>query len=44
MSCHVCVKTGIRECDPEAVGVKCMICGFCEKEALREQIRVVTDE
>jgi hypothetical protein len=33
--CHVCKRTGIRECDPDASAVKCLICGFCEKEAAR---------
>jgi hypothetical protein len=39
MSCHICKRTGIRECDPQEAEVKCMVCGFCEKEALREQIK-----
>jgi hypothetical protein len=34
-TCHICVKTGIRECDPEAAEIKCVICGFCEAEKLR---------
>lgn len=31
-SCHICKRTGVRECDPEAAEIKCMLCGFCEAE------------
>jgi hypothetical protein len=36
-TCHVCCRTGIRECDPEAAEIKCVICGFCEGQKLREE-------
>jgi len=39
MSCHICKRTGIRECDPQAAEIKCVICGFCEQEALRDAIK-----
>lgn len=32
MSCHICVRTGEKTCDPEEANVKCMICGRCEAE------------
>lgn len=34
--CHVCKKTGIRECDPELAEIKCEICGYCKKEEKRD--------
>lgn len=37
--CHVCKRTGIRECDPATAEIKCTICGFCERQALREQFQ-----
>lgn len=39
MACHICVKTGIRTCDPEEAEIKCMLCGYCEREALKEAFR-----
>jgi hypothetical protein len=36
-ACHVCKRTGIRECDPEAAEIKCMLCGFCETERQRKE-------
>ena len=36
MSCHICKRTGIRECDPAAADIKCELCGFCEREAIKE--------
>ena len=35
MSCHVCVKTGIRACGEDAED-RCEICGVCSAEAERE--------
>lgn len=39
MSCHICIRTGIRECDPAAAEIKCELCGFCEREALRKELK-----
>jgi hypothetical protein len=36
-TCHICVKTGIRECDPEAAEIKCLICNFCNTERQRKE-------
>lgn len=35
--CHICKRTGIRECDPHEAEIKCMICGFCSKEDERQK-------
>ena len=37
MACFICKRTGIRECDPKAAEIQCMICGFCEREKEREE-------
>lgn len=42
--CHICKRTGIRECNPEEAEIKCTICGFCEREALREAVRDEREE
>ena len=34
MSCHICVRTGERTCDLEEAELKCVICGWCGREAL----------
>jgi hypothetical protein len=39
MSCHVCKRTGVRTCNSDEAEIKCTICGFCEREALREVIK-----
>jgi hypothetical protein len=39
MSCHICSRTGIRTCDAEEAEMKCHICGFCEREAVKEAAR-----
>jgi hypothetical protein len=36
MSCHICERTGIRECDPQAAEIKCMVCGWCLAHAAVE--------
>lgn len=36
MSCHTCKRTGIRECNPAEAEVKCMVCGFCEREYVKK--------
>ena len=37
MACHICIKTGVRECDPHAAEDKCMICNFCANEKARKE-------
>lgn len=39
MSCHICVRTGERTCDPQEAEIKCLICGFCERQALKEEFK-----
>ena len=39
MSCHICVKTGARTCDPQEAEMKCMICGHCEREAIKDEFK-----
>jgi hypothetical protein len=34
-ACHVCKRTGERTCDAEEAEVKCMVCGWCEREAVK---------
>lgn len=40
-TCHVCRRTGIRECDYELAELKCEICGFCKAEKLRKEREVL---
>ena len=35
MACHICKRTGVRTCDPYEADIKCLICGFCNKENIR---------
>jgi hypothetical protein len=50
MTGHICKRTGIRESESETAEIKCTICGFCEREAVREEfenpprVRDTTDE
>ena len=32
MTCHICRRTGIRTCNEEEAEIKCLLCGFCDKE------------
>lgn len=38
-SCHICKRTGVRTCDPEEAEIKCQICGFCEREAVKDAFK-----
>ena len=43
--CHICVKTGQRECDPAAAEIKCAICNRCEAERQeREAVKNALNE
>ena len=36
MTCFICKRTGVRECDPEAAEIQCLIYNFCYREEQRE--------
>ncbi|MDD2899007.1 MAG: hypothetical protein PHI31_09870 [Desulfuromonadaceae bacterium] len=36
---HTCKRTGIRETDQQQAEIKCLTCGFCEREAIREEFQ-----
>ena len=38
-ACHICKKSGVRTCCPEEAEVKCMICGYCEREAIKDEFK-----
>lgn len=42
MSCHVCFVTGIRECNPQEAEIKCMVCGYCERQAVKDAMKPST--
>ena len=44
MACHICKRTGIRECNPEYASIKCEICGFCKCQELREAMKETKKE
>jgi len=39
MGCHICIRTGERTCDPEDSELKCMVCGWCERQALMAEVK-----
>ena len=39
MACMICRRTGERICDPDEADLRCMICGYCEREAADEYPR-----
>jgi hypothetical protein len=36
-TCHICVISGVRTCDPEEAELKCEVCGFCAAEKKRNE-------
>lgn len=44
MSCHICKISGIRTCNAEEAEIKCEICGYCEREAVKEAARNEREE
>ncbi len=35
--CHICVVSGVRECDPDLAEIKCELCGFCAAKKKLEE-------
>lgn len=37
MACHKCVYTGEKTCNAQEAKIKCLICGRCEAERIKEE-------
>lgn len=37
MACFKCKRTGEKICDAEEAEIRCMVCGYCEREAIKEE-------
>lgn len=37
MSCFRCKRTGEKICDAAEAEIRCMVCGFCERKAIKDQ-------